>query len=476
VIKGLIKDSLAYSFSNIVSHGVSLLLLPFFTRVLAPADYGVMDILQMFTSVVKITVPLEIYQALARFYIDSTDDKTKIAYSSNALWVTTVNYGIFVLASIIFAKPLSLLILQSSDYSGVFSLCAVAIATNGIFFLLQVQSRYNFKSASFLVSSMIFVVVSSSVTAAAVLWLRVGIRGIYYGQIAGAATGMIFSLIANRSCYRFTLDFSRLRVMLSFSAPLIPSSLGLFISSYIDRVAIQRMMSLSDVGVYGIAARFSSLTSLLLLGFGSALNPLIYRHYRDPETRSKISRLFTYFITAAIVVTFFFLSYSREILSIFATSAYRAAEDVIPVLVVGAFVSSMYLFNPGLPIEKKTGILSLINILGAAVNIVLNLLCIPLLGIMGAAIASVGDALVVYFLNYVFSQKYYRIQFEWKKLAPALLMSGASAAALVLAWRHQAAVGLLARTAIFFAIAACTTLFLAGRDLKRFRQRRVRGS
>jgi O-antigen/teichoic acid export membrane protein len=475
VIKGLLKDSIAYSFSNIVSQGISLLLLPFFTRVLLPADFGVIDILQMFTAVVKITVPLEIYQALARFYIDSADDETKVAYSSNAFWVTVANYALFTIACFVFSKPLSVLVLQSAEWSGLFSLCAISVATNGVFFLLQVQSRYDFKSLTFLVSSVLFVTFSSSVTAASVLWLKTGVSGIFYGQIAGALAGAAYSLLVNRTRYRVRIDFAKLRAMLSFSAPLIPSSLGAFLSTYIGRIAIQRLMTLSDVGIYGIASRFSSITSLLLLGFGSALNPLIYRHYREADTRLKISRLFTYFVVAACIVSYFFLFFSRELLSVFTTSAYQGAANVIPILVVASFLANMYLFNPGLPIAKKTGILSLINIIGAAVNIAVNLVAIPVLGIMGAALASVSNALVRYLLNYLFSQRYYRISFEWGKLLPALGVLLVSALLLVFSWERHVADGLLVRSALFLVIAAATGLFVVGRDLARILARRTRG-
>ncbi len=65
MFKQFIKDSLIYTVGNILVRGVTYLLLPLYTRVLTPTDYGLTDILHLFAHFASIIVGLEIVQGLA---------------------------------------------------------------------------------------------------------------------------------------------------------------------------------------------------------------------------------------------------------------------------------------------------------------------------------------------------------------------------------------------------------------------------
>ena len=87
---------------------------------------------------------------------------------------------------------------------------------------------------------------------------------------------------------------NQLRAMLRFSAPLVPAGLAVFISLYINRFALNHFGSLEDVGHFGIGSRIAGLVALLILGIQAALTPLVYQHYREPQTPGQIARLFDF--------------------------------------------------------------------------------------------------------------------------------------------------------------------------------------
>jgi O-antigen/teichoic acid export membrane protein len=179
-------------------------------------------------------------------------------------------------------------------------------------------------------------------------------------------------------------------------------------------------------------------------------------------------------MAVAISATVFFLCFGREILAIFAAPAFHAAAAIIPILVATSFVSSMYLFNPGLPLQKKTVILSAINIAGAAANIGLNFALVPRLGILGAALSSTTSALLRYLLNYAFSQRHYPVRFAWGRIWWVLLAAGIVAALLVVGRRHGRATGIIPRISVFAGVSTLSVLVLAGRELRTW-ARRARG-
>lgn len=196
------------------------------------------------------------------------------------------------------------------------------------------------------------------------------------------------------------------------------SSIAIWVSLYFDRVLISQLLSVQEVGIYGIGYRLASLSSLIMMGFQTSLLPIIYSNLNRNETPKHIDKIFRYFL--AIVFSFFlFLSFSvTEILEIIAPATYKNAAGLIFFLVPSIFISGMNVFVPGINIGKKTSYYIWINIMGALVNLLLNLYLIPIFGINGSALATMFSSFLVFCIQYNISQKYYYVPF---RLAPIFI-------------------------------------------------------
>jgi O-antigen/teichoic acid export membrane protein len=73
----------------------------------------------------------------------------------------------------------------------------------------------------------------------------------------------------------------------------------------------------------------------------------------------------------------------------------------------------MYIFAPGLDIEKRTKSIALINIAAAVINVAMNLLLIPHMGILGSALATLISAVFMLTTYIHMSQRLYPIPFRW---------------------------------------------------------------
>src|SRR3989337_2115659 len=308
MIKQFLKDSFFYSFANILSRGILFLLLPLYTRVLSPGDYGVIDILTIFGALVNIVVTLEIFQGLARSYSDVHDESEKIAYSSTALWFTLCAYAFFALIALFFSRELASFLLDSLESVKIFQVAMLSFVANGIF----------------------------------------------YGQIAGAIAGSIISWLFARDSFKLLFFWNKCKEMLMFSLPLVLSSINVFIMLYTDRVAIKKLMTISDVGIYGIGYRFASIVGLLMVGVNLALTPLIYSKYSAEATRNELVMIFRYFLAIALPLIMLISLFSQEFLWLFTTPQYYNAWSVMPILAAAILLSNMYIFMPGLDIAKKT--------------------------------------------------------------------------------------------------------------------------
>ena len=419
MFKQFLKDSLIYGFAGVLTRGISILLVPLYTRLLSPTSYGMVDILNVFGTVIGVTVALEISQAIARFYPASKDADARLGYSSTALWFTVGAYLVFLVACMLTAPTLSRSLLDSPDYSGIIRIAVLAIAASGVFRFVLGQLRWALRPALYSVVSVVSAITILLAAVLFVLVLRMGVRGVFYAMLAGNLVGAALALVLEREMYRLRFDWHRCREMLGYSLPLVPSSVGVFVSLYIDRIAIKELMSLGDLGVFGVGYRVASIVGFLMLGCQTALMPLIYTYYEREETRAHLARIFRYFVAFALLICLSLALFARDILGIFTTPAYYGAATVIPLLAPAVLLAGMSIFAPGLAIEKRTITIAAISFSVAALNTALNFSLIPILGIRGAALSTLLSAALGFTAYMMLSQRLYHVPHQWRLLGLA---------------------------------------------------------
>lgn len=420
MLRAFIRDSAIYGTATILVRGVSILLVPIYTRFLAPADYGVIDILGVFSSFVGVIVSLEIVQAMARFYPDASDHRERVRLASTALIFALAGLTLSLIVGELLADPLAGWLLGDPGHADIVRIALLAIWANGLFYVVQSQLRWQLLATRYAFASIVYTLVSMGVAVFMVAIVHAGVAGVFFGQLIGALVGSVMSIGFAADIYRPLFDLGRLRLMLAFSLPLVPSSLGVYVTQYIDRIVITALLGLTELGLFGIGYRLASLTTLLTLGVSSALTPLVYTHYRDPSTPSDLARIFRYFSGFALVLALGLSLFARELLTVLTTPAYVPGAVVVPLLTPALLLAGMYMFAPGLAIAKRTGIVAALNLVGAGANTVLNLLLVPLIGIAGAAAATLASQALVFAVQMVYSQRLYPVPHDWMRLGFAV--------------------------------------------------------
>ena len=401
---------------------MTLLLVPLYTRVLSPGDYGIIDMLAVASSLINLTVALEISQGVVRYFAEEKEPRRKIDYASTALIFTLATYSIFLFFALLFKKKIANLILGATDLQPIVTIALLSMWASGIFYLLQNQLRWQLQPKHHAITSIVFTTVSIFFAVVLIFIFRMGVVAVFYGKATGFIVGSLIAFYFARKSYRLSFKWQRLREMLSFSLPLVPASIAVFVATFVDRIAITSIMGLADVGIYGIGYRFASIVSLIMVGFQKAMMPLVYANYKNQNTPLEISRIFNYFLSIIISLIVLLALFSKETLIIFTTRQYFAAASIIPILASSIVLSSMYIFAPGLGIAKKTKHIALIYILTAIANSILNFVLIPPLGIMGAALATLISASCSFALYMFLSQKFYKVPYNWYRIAGAALI------------------------------------------------------
>jgi O-antigen/teichoic acid export membrane protein len=419
VIRRFLADSAVYGVAAVLSQGIGLLLFPFLAHHFSPGQYGVIDILTLVAIITNLTIALEVNQGLGRHFVDTQDEGERVGYASTALLFTVGAYTLFAAVTLPFAVPLTHLLLERGVDPWIVRVAIVWIWVAGIVYLAQDQLRWRMRPRAYGVVAVTTAAVASATTLVLVFGFGVGVIGALIGQLAGALAAGLVLIAVSRTSYAVRFDLLKLRAMLAFSLPLVPSSIGVFLNGFADRIVLQHSRSLSDVGVYGVAFRLAAIVAVLLAGFQGAATPLILTRHEEPTTPgelARIFRLFSAFALAAFLVVSLFADTEVRVLS---SQAYARADILVPYLFMSALLFGVYIFAPGLTIAKRTKTFATISVSAGLLNLGLALILVPPDGIRGAGIATLVSSVWFFLLTMAFSQRHYPVPHDWLRLLAA---------------------------------------------------------
>jgi len=416
------KSSLLYTISNLLVRGIQILLIPFYTQALGTGQYGIIEMVAVCGGLVNLTVALEISQGMARYLADTDNIKEKMAYAGTAILFSAFAYSLFAVVAYFGIDYINLYLFSNHATPDDLKLAVLAIATNGIFMILLELLRWEIKPLSYLFASTTYAI-SCLISG---LWLvyiqQVGVSGVFAGQLIGASLAGTIAFVRSQKLIGSDVGLMYLMRMLSFSAPLTISSFAVFLTLFADRLIVREALGLEALGVYGFAARISSIVSIATLGLQSALTPLVYKSWKLPETAEKLG-----FVTKAylVLMTPFIISiavFAPELTRLLSGVAFLEARLILPILTLSALLSSLYIFSPGLFLGKKTSMIAALNVAGATLNLAVSSWLTPKYGIIAAASSTLLSSSAILFLYIQLGQQYFAVKYDWSRLAGLLLV------------------------------------------------------
>ena len=186
MIRKFLKDSSIYGISGILTRGIAIFLVPFYTRIFTPNDYGIIDLLAITSQLIVSIFPLEMTQAIARFYPDTKVKEEKILISSISFIYTLFAFSLFLLLAVIFSNSIVKYLLDSSTDSNVVLLWAGSIFFTGFLQLFQNQLKWRLESHRFAAVSITYTIITLSLTILFVLGLGFKLAGVFSAQLIGA--------------------------------------------------------------------------------------------------------------------------------------------------------------------------------------------------------------------------------------------------------------------------------------------------
>ena len=428
IIKKASKDSVIYGLGNVSIKLVGLILIPFYTdpRYLSIADYGVLGIMEACSQILVAIIDLALIQAITRWYWDSEFAEKKKSMFFTVLFVQGLLSVLLFCLIWPFRTNISSLFFNNENYAGLFILMYISSVLQVWGQVVQNLMKLQSRSGLYTVSNIVKLIITLAATIYFVVIKETGLKGIYFGQIIGGLffVVMLAGYIINN--IKVKLEATVLWKMLNYSLPLVLGSISGILLSLFDRYSLNFLGELPDVAKYTLAFRISNTIRILVItSVQLALSPLIFQMMDRPGNKRFYSKIMTYFTLVVMICVLVLSLFCKEITKVFTTSTeYWDSYVIIPVL------SFSILFGmlkdtalTGLQIAKKTGVIGTVIAVVAVVNLGLNILLIPLFGIMGAAMATLLSQVLFFVIIIIYAQKYYPIPYEFGKVA-VMIFSG----------------------------------------------------
>jgi O-antigen/teichoic acid export membrane protein len=474
-LRRLATTGAAYTAASILSKLIAVALLPLYTRYLTPTDYGAAEV--MFASVVaaSIVVRFGLIEAVLRFYYKDGEDPDRVVASSFAglFWLSTLG----ALLALPFATPLSEALLDrpAADLARI-SIAGLWVLT--MFEFLLTLFRLEERARAYFVTTIVNVLVTIGLTVVLVVGADEGARGLLIGSYASGAAFVLGLIVLQRRRLSLRFDAGLLRRLLRFGLPTMPAEASLYLLNFVDRIIIVRTVGLAEAGLYSLAVKFAQGVTVLVRGFQLAWPPLAYSIRDDEEARRAYATVVTLFVAGCAFVVIGIWLFARWIVRALAAPEYFDSYEAVGLIATAVTLYALYMVL--VVILGRTGRTEFnlpATLAALAVNVVLNLLLVPPLGIVGAGLALVASYLVVLALMYGFSQRLFPVPYQWGRLARVVLASAALVGAGELLMPTEGLGGLLGRAALLAAYPAAllaTGFFTPGERawLARLRQPR----
>lgn len=423
-VRRLFSQSLIYGAGDAATRVASILLLPVYTRILTPEDYGKLAIVTMISTVVGLIVDSGQRSAFFRFYFQSDNAQSRSKLTGTVFIYLLVFSGIIILPLIFFIDQG--VFLQIIDIA---LIPLIQIALIGTFF--DVGSTIPFaifraeqRATNYAVLSVLRFIISVILNILVVVVLRWGVVGVIYANLL---TSIIFFVICTwmtLPIISWSLNLKLLNKLLRFGLPLVPANLAGWILTLSDRFFLEKYTDIGQVGIYAVGYSIASIVNMVMGWFNTAVVPYYFSISLNSDAKIIYARTLTYAITLFTMIGLSISIFSREAVFLLASPSYFNSARIVPFIVLAyLFFELNYLISFGLDITGKTGYYPFIMGAAAILNLLLNFVLIPKFGMMGAAFATVLSYALLPIIEFIVVRKLYPVTYEWKRLIKLAIVS-----------------------------------------------------
>ncbi|MGH8549290.1 MAG: lipopolysaccharide biosynthesis protein [Methylococcales bacterium] len=437
-LKQLASQTAVYGLSSILGRLINYLLVPLYTYLFTPAEYGVVSEFYAYAGFFAVVLVCGLETGYFRFRAGA-EDKTY----STALYCVLLIGAVFLFALYAGLDWLaSTLRYQSHPEYLVWFGCILALdAAAAIpFARLRAENRalrfaaIKFTEILLAVALNLYLIVycrqafetTPDSLSAGLYDPGVGVGYIFIANLIASAFKMVL-LVPQLSGLKAGVDFRMLARLLRYSLPMVVIGLAGVINETLDRAIMKALLpydlqtNLHMLGVYGACYKLSILMSLFIQAFRYAGEPFFFAQAGKQESARLYADVMRYFVIFCVFV-FLLVTLYLDVFQYFIGESFRVGLEVVPILLLANLFLGIYVnLSVWYKLTDRTGLGALVALIGAAITVALNVWWIPIFGYLGSAWATLICYFVMCALSYALSRRYYPVRYDLKAVTGYIL-------------------------------------------------------
>lgn len=417
----LSKDTLLYGSAVAIGRSSTLFLAPILTHLFAPSEYGALALVQFMTGLFAVFAGLNISSGVGYFFFEKNERRHQGKVLFNGYLVAKLFSTVLCCVYFFSAKVIAQVLFgdQIDQNFETEIVHMIEISSISLFFsimLISLQSKMRFlhKPSSFLAIEFIVFVVNLVLVISLLLILNHGIYAVIWTNAIANFAGFLIAFYV--VCQAFTLSFSKVIAgdILLYALPQVPSVILNWLQVQAGRYFLSQYSGISELGIYSLAFTVGGLVLFLGSAFRLAYDPYALSVMNEKDAKEKYRDAFfvagLLILLASVVLGLF----ARPIIFLISPAEYQQAHMLVPFIAIGSFyVCINNILATGIWLSKKTIYTSISSLISCSVVLLFCFMVIPIYGALAAAFSFVCGGLVQSFAYYYFSQKLYRINYNF---------------------------------------------------------------
>jgi len=425
----VLRHASIYSIGPIGVRIGGLLLVPLYTYNLTPAEYGIMEYLDLFAVCVTMFFSFGLSSAIYRFYYAAEDEVGRRVVVATTFLSTLAVFGSVAIIMLLLAPWIAVRFFHDPIFQRYLTILFIGFTFNAV-------AELGMTFVSVLQKSKVHATIKISrflVDVALNVWFLIGLRWGVQGlllsnMISNIGVGLLVYFLFVRPM-GFSFSWNILTRMVRYGLPMAVVQLSLFIINFSDRFFLQAYSDFTQVGIYALAYKFGiMMNTLVVSNFFQIWQAKMFEVAEADDAKEFYGRVFTYLIYGLFAAGLVLAVLSGDLIRLMAPPKYGGAAGLVPLVVLAYLLHGVgTYFELGHRLKDRTKILGVILVATCVVCVGLYAILIPRWGMLGAVLATDIAFLMRAVWVYIAGRRILPLQFEFRR---ALLVAAVTAAAM----------------------------------------------
>jgi len=400
--KYLLKNIGLLTVSSISTKLLMFLLVPLYTSILSTSDYGKYDFIQSTVGILVPILTLNMYEAVMRYAMDKN-------YSISDVFAVGIHYCIIGNLIVMFFLFVNWL-LTFNAFIKEFSVCFFSLFfVNSLFGIISSAARGLGQIKSISISGVIGSSVAIFMNILCLCVFKWGLDGYFVANIMGILSQLVYLMVKIHCWTYLSLCLPGEKVkkeMLGYSIPTIANSVAWWVNGLADRYIIIFFCDMSVNGVYSVASKIPAILNVLQGIFSQAFILSAVKEFDADDREGFFRKTFAAYNFVLIILCSLIICFDKFLAQILYANEFFTAWKYVPFLTISIIFGSLSGYAGSIfATIKRSDYFFRCSGAGAVINILMNLILVPMIGALGAAIATTFSYWIVYMVSMYYLNK-----------------------------------------------------------------------